>query len=246
MPDPKGSRFLCIAVVPVSAVTVFLLMLSTIMPGVARGDTKKFVAPSHGDAFDAAAAAAAQSASPTIARIRVQEPGLLAEDNSLPNSVSEVWSDPAPATTRSVFAAPSNSSDETPQVPGVVAYDIGSNQGANHDSTAFQWATNFYGGGGFYFYPDVPGLVEPSGQLSKGTGSDQIDLASGHSGDSGEGDLNSADGPGTLHNGVAPKTKWPLRILTGQPVALPEPSSLLMLGCGVFAVGLKRKYLSAK
>jgi hypothetical protein len=242
MSDPRGSRFACLPIVPVSVVALFLLMLSTVMPDVARGDTKKFVSPSHGDAFDAAAAAAAQSASPTIARIRVREPGLPAVDNSLPNPVSEVWSDYSPATTRSVFPAPPNTSDETPNVNGVVAYEMGSNQ-ANHDSTAFQWATNLYGGGGFYFYPDVPGLVEPSGQLSKGTGSDQIDLASGHSS---EGDLNSADGPGTRHNGVVPKIEWPFRILIGQAVAVPEPSSLLTLGCGVFAVGLKRKYLSAK
>lgn len=243
MSDPRGSRFSCIPAVPVSIVTLFLLALSTAMPRIARGDSKKFVAPFQGDAFDAAAAAAAQSKNATIARIRVQEPGLLTEDNSLPHRVFDVWSDSSAATIHSVLPATSNSSDEMPQVYGGVAYDVGSDQGANRDSTASQWAMNFYGGGGFYFYPGVPGLAGSSGQLLKGTGSDHIDLGSAHSA---EGGVNSADGPGTLHNGVAPKTKWPLRILTGHAIAAPEPSSLLMLGCGIFAVGLKRKYLSAK
>lgn len=243
MPDVRGSRFLSISAVAVCVVTLSLLILSAATPGVARADSKKFVTPFRGDAFDAAVTAAAQSASPTIARIHVEEPGLLAEDNSLPKRVPEVWSDSSPTAIHSVFPAPSSSSDETPQVYSAIAFDTDSNQAANHDLTAWQWATGFYGSGGLYFYPGVPGLVGSSGQLLSGTGSDKIDLGSGHSG---ENVLNSADGSGTRHNGVAPRTKWPLRILTGQPVAVPEPSSLLMLGCGVFVMGLKRKYLPGK
>jgi len=238
-----GSRIFRASAVPASFVAGVLILVTAAMPCVARADTKQFVFAIRGDAFDAAAAAAAQSANPTIAKIRVEESGLVLEDNSLPNRLPPVWSDSSTETTRSVFSASSNSSDEKLQPNWPIAYDINSNQGASHDSTAWLWEGSFYSGGGFYFYPGVPGLAGSSGELLNDTGSDRIDLGSGHPS---ENDLNSADGSGTSHNGVASRTKSPLRVLTGQAVAAPEPSSLLMLGCGVFAVGLKRKYLRAK
>lgn len=243
MSHPRGFGFFRTTAVSFSVVAVVLLMLSASLPQVARADSKQFFANSHGEAFDAAAAAAAQSASPTLAKMRVEEPGLVLEDNSLPNRVSAVWDDSSAADLSSVFPAASNSSDETPRSYGLVAYDADSNPGASRDSSVSLWASNFYGGGGFYFYPGVPGIGESSGQSLAGEGSDRIDLGSG---DYRGSDLNSAGGPGARRNELVPRIKWPLRILSDEPVPVPEPSSLLMLGCGVFALGLKRKYLPAK
>lgn len=219
-----------------------LLLLLAAIPTVARADSKKFVAHFHGDAFDAAAAAAAQSANPTIAKMRVKESGLMPDDNSLPNRVSAVRSDSSPAAIHSAFPAPANAADETPESYGFAGNGLGFNQVARQDSSASQWAASFYGGGGFTFYPGVAEGARSSGEALNGSSSARIDLGFGHAGETG---VNSS-GSGIRHNKVAPRTKWPLRVLTGQPVAAPEPSSLLLLGCGVIAVGLKRRYLSAK
>lgn len=219
----------------VSLATVSALILYAGFPGAARADSKTFVAHARGSAFNAAAATAAQSANPTIAKMPVEEAGLVTEDNSSPNRVPALWSDSSRAPIDSHVAGSAASADETPVAYGAIAYDNGLQSGGHDDSAEPQFATMFYGSEGFYFYPAAPGVVS-------GTGSDQTDLGVGHPV---HGDLGSAEVPGGLHNGAAPRIKWPFRILSDQPVPVPEPSSLLLLGCGVFAVGLKRKSHSA-
>jgi hypothetical protein len=235
MPIRSVFRFRRISELPVLLVTLCGLLLCTALPGIVRADSKKFVAPVRGDAFDAAAAAATQSTKPTIAKIRLKEAGLVIEDNSPLNPAPALWSDSPPT----ILPAASNSSERDPLTHEAIAFDIGSNQASN-DSIASWSPMSLYGGSGFALYETDP---KGARQLSTGAGSDQSDLGSGHSGGS---DLTTTNGPGRLRNGLVPRIKWPLRILSGQPVAVPEPSSLLMLGCGVFALGLKRKYRSAK
>ncbi len=235
MPIRKVFRFRRISELPVSLVTLCGLLLCAALPGIVRADSEKFVAPVRSDAFDAAAAAATNSAKPTIAKIRLKEAGLVIEDNSPLNPVPALWSDSSPM----FLPAASNSSDGEPLTHEAIAFDTGSNQPSN-DSIASWSPMSLYGGSGFALYETDP---KGAGQLSTGAGSDGSDLGSGHSGGS---NLTTTDGPGRLRNGLMPRIKWPLRILGGQPAAVPEPSSLLMLGCGVFALGLKRKYQSAK
>ncbi|MGA7852627.1 MAG: PEP-CTERM sorting domain-containing protein [Candidatus Acidiferrales bacterium] len=225
-----------ISVVSLSVAAVSLLILSGGASSPARADSEKFVAHARGNAFDAAAATAAESANPTIAKMPVEEAGLVTEDNSSPNRAPGLWSDSSPAPIGSHVAGSSASSDETPLAYGAIAYDYGLHPGGHDDSAEPQFATMFYGSEGFYFYPAAPGVVS-------GAGSDQFELGIGRPG---QPDLSSAEGPGDVHNGVAPRIKWPFRILSGQPVPVAEPSSLLLFGCGVFAVGLKRKLYSAK
>ncbi len=243
MPLRKVFRFRRICELPVSVVTLCGLLLYAALPGTVHADSKKFVTHIRGDAFDAAAAAATDSAKPTIAKIRLEEAGLVSEDNTPLNHAAAIWTDSSPAAIQQSSSDSSSSSKEGPLAYGAVAYDAGSNQDTNDGSTASLWAANFYGGGGFAYYAGVPAGSGSSGQLSTGAGSYRIDLGSGHPG---EGGLSSSDGPGQLRNGLMPRIKWPLRILSGQPVAVPEPSSLLLFGCGVFAVGLKRKLQPAK
>lgn len=241
MPIRKVFRFRRTSELPLSVVTLHGLLLCLALPVIVRADSKKFVAPVRGDAFDAAAAAAANSTKPTFAKIRLKEAGLVPEDNMPLSRTPAIWSDSSPAAIQLTSSNSSNSSKEEALTYGAFANDAGSNQGTNDDSTtASLWAANFYGGGGYYYYAGMPTGSGPAGQLSTGAGPDRIDLGSGHRGDS---NLSSSDGPGRLRNRLMPRIKWPLRILSGQPVAVPEPSSLLMLGCGVFALGLKRKYL---
>lgn len=244
MPLRKVFRFRRISELLVSIVTLCELLLCVALPGTVHADSKKFVTQIRGDAFDAAAVGATDSAKPTIAKIRLEEAGLVSEDNTPLNRAAAIWSDSSPAAIQPTVSNSSNPSGEDQQLTyGAPAYDAGFNQGTNDGSTASLWAANFYGGGGFYYYAGVPAGSGPSGQPLTGAESDRIDLGSGHPGDGG---LSSADGPGRLRNGLMPRIKWPLRILTGQPAAVPEPSSLLLFGCGVLAVGLKRKLHSAK
>ena len=231
MPIRKVFRFRRMSELPVSVVTLCGLLLCAALPSMARADSKRFVAHARGNAFDAAAATAAQSANPTIVKMAVEEAGLVTEDNSLPNRAPALWSDSSRAPIYSHVASSSATSNETPLAYAAPAYDNGLQRDAHDDANAPQFATMFYGSEGFYFYPAAPGI--PSG-----TGSDQIELGVGHPV---RGDLGSAEGLGGLRNGAAPRIKWPFRILSDEPVPVPEPSSLLLLACGVFAVGLKRK-----
>jgi PEP-CTERM motif len=231
MPIRKVFRFRRISELPVSVVTLCGLLLCAALPSIARADSKRFVTHARGNAFDAAAAAAAQSANPAIVKMPVEEAGLVTEDHSLPNRAPALWSDSSSAPIYSHVAGFAATSNETPLAYAAPAYDNGLHRDAQDDVNAPQFATMFYVSEGFYFYPAAPGVAS-------GAGSDQIDLGVGHPG---QPDVGSADGPGGLHNGVAPRVKWPFRILSDQPVPVPEPSSLLLFACGVFAVGLRRK-----
>jgi hypothetical protein len=77
-----GFRFPAISLFLASVLTLSALLLCAAVPGVVRADSMKFVASDHGDSFDAAAAASAQSVSPTMAKKSV-EVGLVADDNSV-------------------------------------------------------------------------------------------------------------------------------------------------------------------
>jgi PEP-CTERM motif-containing protein len=231
MPHHRVLHSSVISAVSIFIATLSLLILSAGSPSAAQADSKRFVAHARGNSFDAAAATAAESTNPTIARMPVEEAGLVTEDDSLPNRAPALWSASSRGAVYWDDASSSQSSDETPLAYPAPAYDNGLRQDARDDANAPQFATMFYGSGGFYFYPAVPGVAS-------GTGSDQTELGIGHTG---QPDLSSTKGPGAVHNGVAPRIKWPLRILSDEPVPVPEPSSLLLLACGVFAVGLKRK-----
>jgi hypothetical protein len=236
MPIRKVFRFRRISESPVSVVTLCGLLLCAVLPSIARADSKRFVAHARGNAFDAAAAAAAQSAIPTIVKMPVEVAGLVTEDDSLPNGAPALWSDSSSAPIYSHLAGSAATSNETPLAYAAAAYDNGLHRDVHDDAPAPLFAAVFYGSEGFYFYPAAPGVAS-------GTGAEQAELGIGHPGHS---DPGSAEGPGGLHNGVAPRIKWPFRIQSDQPVPVPEPSSLLLFACGVFAVGMKRKLDSPK
>jgi hypothetical protein len=223
------------------------LLICTAASGVARADTVKLVPSDHVDSFDAAGAASAQSVSPTMAQKSVEVAGLVADDNSvafrapMPSNRTH----PLPTSIFSELSSSSSSPRARSAENGAIAFDTSFKQ----DQVTYAAATsesplNFYGVAGFFFYGRVPASSGASGQGQSlaAAGSKPIDLGIERSG---EGDLNSSDGTTPRHNGVAPRIKWPLRILTGEPVPVPEPSSLAMLGCGMLALALKRRHRAA-
>ncbi len=242
-----GLRFNAISVLLASIVTLSGLLLCIATPGVARADGVKFVARDHDDSFAAAAQAAEQSADSTAGRPRLDAAGLMIDDDS-DAFQTPVMSTRALPVAVSLDSSPSRSSREHARANVASAFDANSHSDSSsdaiNDSAAAQWAASFYGAGGFSFYGGAPVVAGPAGQNFAGGGSDRIDLGSAHSGD---GDSNSSDGARKHHDGVAPRITWPARIFGDDPISAPEPSSLLMLGSGIFALaGLKRKYQSAK
>ena len=238
-----GFRFPAIPAVSVSVVALSVLLMCAAISSAARADSVRFVASDHGDSFDAAAAASAQSANPTIVKMLVEVAGLVTDQSSAAFRVPMASGPNYPPSTAVFSELSSSSHPYTALSAGNGAFDFGtsSNQDAANDSTvASQWLPNFYGVAGF-FYGGISASAGSSGQTLAAAGSDAIDLGIEHSGKS---DSNSSDGSGAHHN-VRPRVRWPLRILTGDPVPVPEPSALLMLGCGVFALALKRRFRSA-
>lgn len=236
MPHHRVFRASSISVASLSMAQLSLLILAAGFPGVARADSKKFVVHARGSAFEVAAAIAAESANPTIAKMPVEVAGLLTEDSALPNRAPALSGDSSRAPIYTYVAATSATSDETPLAYGALADDNGLPQSAHDGSADPQFATMFYGSEGFYFYPAAPGVVSS-------TGFDPTNSGVGHPA---PGDSSFAGVPGAVHNGVARRIKSRFRILSDEPAPVPEPSSLLLVGCGVFAVGLKRKSHSAK
>lgn len=244
MPFRTGLRLPGISAFSVSIITLTACLLSAAAPSVARADGKRFVAHASTDAFDAAAALA-QFASPTIATTPLDAAGLVKEYNPSPFQMPLASNRTARTSALFDWSSAANSSDEDPLANDGPAFDANSNQGAGGDSTVSQSLAGFYGfgGPGFFFYGGVPATTGLAGQSLANAGSNPIDLGTGHSGAI---NLNSSDGLGGIHNRVAPRITWPARIWSGQPVSVPEPSSLLMLGCGVLALGLLRGYRPAK
>lgn len=241
-----GLRFSAISVLSVSMVTLSGMWLLIATPGVARADGVKFVAYDHGDPFAAAAQAAEQSADSTADRPRLDAAGLMIDGDSDAFQTRVIFTRPLPVAVSS-DSSPSRPPREHALVKIASAFDPNSysdsSRDADHDLAASQWAASFYGGGGFSFYGGAPGVAGTAGQNFAGGGSDRIELGKAHSGD---GDGNS-DGAHRHHNGLAPRISWPARVFGNDPISAPEPSSLLLLGTGIFALaGLKRKYQSAK
>jgi PEP-CTERM motif len=219
--------------------------MGTAMASVARADSVKFVANDHGDPFDAVAAASPRPANPTIVKKFVQIAGLVPDDDSAVFLAPMASDHPSSTAAFLDFSNSANSSDVGRATNSSIAFDMISNQDAASNSTAASESpSNCFGIGGFFCYGDAPTSAGSTGQGQSfaGAGSKPIDLGIGHSGAS---DSNSSDDVGARHKGVMPRIKRPLRVLTGDPVSVPEPSSLLMLGCGVFSLALKRRNCSA-
>lgn len=213
------------------------------MSGVARADSVKFLASDHGDPFDAAAAASVQFANLTMAKKPVEVAGLVIDGNPVAFGALTASNRSYPSSTAifSELSSPSISPRARSTENGAIAFDTSSNQNATSDSKAASASpATFDGVGGFFFYGGVPASSGSAreGQSLGAAGSKPIDLGIGRSGES---VLNSSNGKTPRHNGVTPRIKWPLRILTGEPVPVPEPSSRLLLGCGIFLLALKRR-----
>jgi hypothetical protein len=182
-----------------------------------------------------------------MAKKSVEVAGLVADDNSVAfrAPLASNRTDPLPTGIFSELSSSSNSPRARSAENGAIAFDTSSNEDpVTYSAATSESPLNSYGVGGSFFYGGVPASTGASGQGQSlaAAGPKPIDLGIGRSG---EGDLNSSDGTTPGHNGIAPRIKWPLRILTGEPVPVPEPSSLAMLGCGMFALALKRRYRSA-
>jgi hypothetical protein len=211
-----GLRF---PAVPAFSAAVFAssaLLMCASMSGVACADSVKFVASDHGDPFDAAAAAPVQSATLTMANKPVEVAGLVIDGNPV------------------AFGAPTASNRTYPSSTAIFS-ELSSPSNFPRAGSTENGAI-----GGFFFYGGVP---DSSGSAGEGqslgaAGSKPIDLRIGRSGES---VLNFTGGTTQRHNGVTPRIKWPLRILIGEPVPVPEPSSRLLLGCGIFLLALKRR-----
>jgi hypothetical protein len=241
----RGSRLLAIFVLSASVLALSALLICAAMSSAARADGVRFVASEHGDPFGATAAASAQSANPTIATKFVQVAGLVPDDDSAV-FLAPMASDRPSSTAAFVdFSGASNSSGVRRARNGIMAFELISNQNAaSNSAAALGPPSNYFGAGGFFFYGGAPASAGSTGrgQSFLGTGSKPIDLGIGHSGES---DSGSSDGAGARYKAVMPRIKRPLRVLTGDRVSVPEPSSLLMIGCGVFPLALKRRNCSA-
>jgi hypothetical protein len=242
-----GLRF---PAVPVFSAAVFAssaLFMCASMSGVGRADSVKFVASDHGDPFDAAAAASVQSANLTMAQKPVEVAGLVIDGNPVAFGAPTASNRTYPSST-AIFSEPSSPSNfprARSTENGAIAFDTSSHQDAASDSkAASESPATFDGVGGFFSYGGVPVSSGSAGegQSLGAAGSKPIDLGIGRSGES---VLNSTDGTTPRHHGVTRRIKWSLRMLTGEPVPVPEPSSRLLLGCGIFLLALKRRYGSA-
>lgn len=223
------------------------LLICAAAPGVARADTVKLVRSDHLDSFDAAAAASAQSVSPTMAKKSVAAAGLVADDNSVRfrAAMASKGTHPLPVAIFSELSSSSNSPGARSAENSAIAFDANSSEDlVTHSVAVSESSSNFYSVGGFSFYGRAPTSSGSTGQAQSfaTAGTKPIDLGIGRSG---ENDLIFSDDTTPPHSGVASRIKWPLRILTGEPVPIPEPPLLAMLGCGMFALALKRRYRSA-
>jgi hypothetical protein len=244
----KGLRFPAISVVSLSVATLCGLLWCSV-PSIARADSVKFVAHDDGNAFTAAAKGVAeQPAKATTGKSRLDAAGLMNDDDSDVSPTPVISSHALAAVVFSDVSGRANASREPALANLANAFDAGSNRDDafedSGNSATSQWPGSFYGVAGFSFYPGAPVTAASSGQTAVGAGSDPIDLGTAHAGD-GAADSSSSDGGQRDHNSVAPRISWAARILASDPVAVPEPSSLLLLGCGMFALALKRKYRSA-